>query len=929
MEARSRAFKPKGVPFSSMFFWLCQTIFFWRLIVNSDQYLRDARHIDKGLSLVDYSIFYEPFQEIYQPTDEYLCVVMDRLRGSSGDWRITRDGVWFHVHTPRIGLPAQGWKVHLSSRPSNSITILTAAATVAIKEDIPFKFALDPRIRSFMCSKSWYRGGSGKFVTFYPPNLVKFKRLLEELYGWVQGEDGPYILSDKRYKDCRALYYRYGGIASHNKTEITGQRAPVLLGPDGSTIPDERTPYFEPPAWESDPFPEESDENVQDGDLMGGRYAIKRALSFSNSGGVYLAEDAKLGREVIVKEARPNTVVDEWGHDAVSRLRKEYQVLKLLAPTGRVPEPIKLFEEWEHAFLVEEYIKGGDLRELLLTGSPLLRVRPTLAESTAYYEVFRTLCKSMIRAIGCVHEHGVVFGDISPNNVRVVPETHEVKLIDLESSCRLGTDDPTDLHTLGYRKREKPEGEPGTQADDLHAIASMIFYLIFPISALSVLKSDVFTAVLRVMLDDLGWSHTPVFSIVSGLSSGQMTCDQACTLLDSPVHLRPPSYSDEVEADFCETAARKFGEFLLRHMRPSSDVLFPADPFVYETNPLSLGFGACGVLYALKKSGIEVPSAAFSWLEERLDRLDPERFAPGLLTGTAGIAWCLLELGMEDRAAHLLRLANESQLRTGHYSYFYGMAGIGMANLAFHDRTGKLRFLHTAIDLASQLLEQSHQDEKGLHWKSGDLVQIGLGYGQSGVALFFLRLFEASGEERWLEAGRQALKFDMAQGAELEAGVLTFPRGVGEGTLEPYLEEGSAGIARVALRFGMFEEAESMLVDVHRKYAVFAGLLYGTTSFVDILTDARQFVDDEKYQRMARRPLAGIRDIYLLKYDEGWATPGDGLFRVSCDYATGVAGVLRAFHRASRLDAADFSLDGIGHLAVPRNTPFHALAVTR
>ena len=895
--------------------------------MNRGEYLRDVRHVDKSLSVVDHSIFYEPFAEIYQPGDEYLCVVAACLPDSSDNWRITRDGVWFHVHTPRIVIPAQGWKVHLSSLPSNSIAILTVAATVAVKGDIPFKFALDPRIRSLMCSKSWYRGGSGKFITFYPSNLDQFKWLLEELYERLRGETGPYILSDKRYKDCRALYYRYGGMASHYELEITGQRAPVLLSPDGSAIPDERKPYFEPPPWETDPFHEEMVEDT--GTVMARRYAVKNALSFSNSGGVYLAHDVKLGREVIIKEARPNTVVDDWGHDAVSRLTKEHQILKLLAPTGRVPEPVEMFEEWEHAFLVEEYIKGDDLRELLLTRSPLMRVRPTLAESTAYYELFRTLSKGIIRAIGCVHQHGIVFGDISPNNVKVIPETLEIRLIDLESACRLATDDPTVLHTLGFRRRDKPDSEPGTQADDLHAIASVMLYLIFPISALSVLKNDVFTSVFRVMLADLGWSDTPVYPVVHGLSSGEMSCDQACALLDSPVHLRPPSYAEEVEENFCEAAARKLGEFLLHHIKPAGEVLFPADPFIQLTNPLSLGFGACGVLYALKKSGIEIPPSAFVWLEERLDTVDPGTFAPGLLTGTAGIAWCLLELGAEDRAAHFMQLANESGLRTAHHSYFYGMAGIGIANLALYHRTGNVRYLNTAVELASQLLDHSHENDRGLHWKSGDLVQVGLGYGQSGVALFFLRLFEVSGDEKWLRAGRQALLFDISHGVELEAGTLTFPRGVNDTTVEPYLEEGSAGVARVALRFGMFEQAESMLLDVHRKYAVFAGLLYGTGSFVDILTDARQFLDEQKYRLMMRRPLAGIRDIYLLKRQEGWATPGDGLFRVSCDYATGVAGVLRAFDRAGRLDAADFSLDEFGRVAVPRNASLCTPAVTR
>lgn len=887
------------------------------------------RHVDKALSVVDHSIFYEPFEEIYQPGDEYLSVVAAHLRDTRGDWQITRDGVWFHVHTPRIVLPSQGWKVHLSSLPGNSIAILAAAATVAIKGDIPFKFALDPRIRSLMCSKGWYRGGSGKFVTFYPSNPDKFKFLLEELYHQVRGEMGPYILSDKRYKDCRALYFRYGGMASQYELDITGQRTPVLLCPDGSSIPDERRPYFEPPAWETDPFQEELVEDASAHGLMAGRYAVKSALSFSNSGGVYLAEDVKTGREVVIKEARANTVVDDWGHDAVSRLAKEHQILKLLAPTGRVPEPVELFEEWEHAFLVEEYIRGDDLRLLLLTRSPLLRVRPTLEESTAYYEMFRTLCKNIISAIGCVHRHGVVFGDISPNNVKVIPGTFETRLIDLESACRMATDDHTVLHTLGFRKKEKPGAEPGTQVDDLHAIASLMFYLIFPISALSVLKDDVFTSVLRVMLADLGWSETPVYSVVHGLSSGRMSCDQACALLDSPVRLRPPSYDEEVNDDFCQTAARKLREFVLHHMRPAEEVLFPADPFIQHTNPLSLGFGASGVLYALKKSGVEIPSSALVWLEDRLDTLNPDTVAPGLLTGTAGIAWCMLELGAHDRAAYLMQLANESPLRTAHHSYFYGMAGIGMANLAFYHRTGGVRFLNTAVELARQLLDQSDENERGLHWKSGALIQLGLGYGQSGIALFFLRLFEVSGDEKWLQAGRQALLFDISHGVELEAGILTFPRGVGDMTVEPYLEEGSAGIARVALRFGMYEQAESMLLDVHRKYAVFAGLLYGTGSFVDILTDGRQFLDEEKYRQMMRRPLAGIRDIYLLKYQEGWATPGDGLFRVSCDYATGVAGVLRAFDRAARLDAADFSLDEIGRVAVPRNASLCAPAVTR
>jgi len=54
-----------------------------------------------------------------------------------------------------------------------------------------------------------------------------------------------------------------------------------------------------------------------------------------------------------------------------------------------------------------------------------------------------------------------------------------------------------------------------------------------------------------------------------------------------------------------------------------------------------------------------------------------------------------------------------------------------------------------------------------------------------------------------------------------------------------------------------------------------------------------------------------VGDIYLIKQSEGSTTPGDGLFRSSCDYATGSAGVMRALHRFAHLEEADFVLDEV------------------
>lgn len=67
-----------------------------------------------------------------------------------------------------------------------------------------------------------------------------------------------------------------------------------------------------------------------------------------------------------------------------------------------------------------------------------------------------------------------------------------------------------------------------------------------------------------------------------------------------------------------------------------------------------------------------------------------------------------------------------------------------------------------------------------------------------------------------------------------------------------------------------------------------------------------------------------IVSFYLVKQPQGSATPGDGLFRISCDYATGVAGVLRTLHRYTHLAEADFVLDEV--VSMPKELDESSLA---
>ena len=532
------------------------------------------------------------------------------------------------------------------------------------------------------------------------------------------------------------------------------------------------------------------------------------------------------------------------------------------------------FSEWEHSFLVEEYLGGLDIRELVLLQSPLMLVRPSADDSSRFYEIFRKTFSSFLNAVAVAHANGVVLGDLSAANLKIDPETYTVRLIDFEGAFRAGVDPPSLLFTRGFKDPNR-ENRFHEFSDDLYAAAAIMLYALFPIAALSSLRRDLYENVFRTFVEEVGWARTPVYEIVNGLLKSTLTPSSALELLDRPVEIAAPRYGEDADADACRTIARGLGDFLRSHMQPSrKSELFPADPFVHHTNALSLGFGACGVLYALRKSGFEVPQQAYDWLEKTLDDCDPDDLAPGLLTGSAGIAWCLWELGLRERATALIAQANASPLLQHHHSYLYGMAGIGMANLHFYLRTAHERYLSLANGLADALLETAKHDEHGTSWEADEVTHLGFGYGQSGVALFLLRLSQLSGRSELLAVGKRALDFDLSYGIEHESGVLSFPRAPGNLTIDPYIEEGSAGIAKVAMRYGVWERMDAILSDCWRKYASFPGLLYGLGSFVDVLTDAHLFSGDRKYLEMAKRPISGLRDLYVLERSRGYCDAG-------------------------------------------------------
>jgi hypothetical protein len=333
-----------------------------------------------------------------------------------------------------------------------------------------------------------------------------------------------------------------------------------------------------------------------------------------------------------------------------------------------------------------------------------------------------------------------------------------------------------------------------------------------------------------------------------------------------------------------------------------ADRLFPADLMVFETNPLSVAYGAAGVLHALHHLPGGEPDRLVSWMLER--GVAGETVPPGLYLGQSGIAWVLSELGHTGYAAHLLQRAGDHPLVLARNDILQGSAGYGLACLRLWLDTGDDGFLREAVVVGQHLSIVARYNERGAHWVTvehdgTEHVPLGYANGASGIALFLLYLHLATGEEDLLTLGRSALRHDRSYAEPF--GKVTAFRGDADPGRDPvlrsYWEHGTAGVMTTLVRYRHVTGdpeldlwIERLLPDLKRKYAVMPQLFHGLAGIGHALLDAADLTDRPHLRAEAWRTAEGIL-LFGIDSPEGLGFPGEQSLRESADYATGAAGV--------------------------------------
>ena len=369
-------------------------------------------------------------------------------RPTPAGWARSEFDDWLAYRPAGARLPSQGWKIHASACLDNAEAILAAVWDYCIPKRIPFKFVRGEQLLLIRNAKSADRGASGKLATIYPSDDAQLEVVLRKLGAVLDGQPGPYILSDLRW-GAGPLYVRYGGFVVRLCTAPNGERRPAIEDGSGQLVPDRRGPTFEIPPWVVPPLCLEPHLAARARATVGELpYDISGALHFSNAGGVYRGVDRRTGEQVVLKEARPHAGLSGDRADAVTRLRRERGMLERLAGLDLVPALRDYFMLGEHHFLVQELVDGSSLRRLFVERYPLIRrdtTRATIAEYTAWA---LAVYDRVERALGEINARGIVVGDLQPSNILVRPDGRIV-LIDLEVATAVSDPRPPMLGTPG------------------------------------------------------------------------------------------------------------------------------------------------------------------------------------------------------------------------------------------------------------------------------------------------------------------------------------------------------------------------------------------------------------------------------------------------------------------------------------------------
>jgi serine/threonine-protein kinase len=218
--------------------------------------------------------------------------------------------------------------------------------------------------------------------------------------------------------------------------------------------------------------------------ILNNRYRIIQAIAQGGFGETFLAEDLQMpsARLCVIKKLKPSANYPHIHEMVKEKFAREAMILeKLGADCLQIPTLYAYFEENEEFYLVQEWIEGQTLWELVQKRGPL-----------PDEQVKEILCK-ILPVLDHLHRRGIIHRDIKPDNIilRDIQGQHRQKhrlpvLIDFGAvketmgtnvTSQGGTVKSLVIGTVGFMPAEQVSGRP-MFASDLYSLGLTAIYLL-------------------------------------------------------------------------------------------------------------------------------------------------------------------------------------------------------------------------------------------------------------------------------------------------------------------------------------------------------------------------------------------------------------------------------------------------------------------